>query len=224
MQDPIAKVLETKDAHGRWVALSYRWGPDTPSTPRLKTTMATLPIFKDCIPWNRIPPVLQDAIAVTRGLGIRYIWIDSFCIVQDWLEDWEREAARMASVYRDSYLTIAASGADTPYDSLFLHRFKVPSKPVRIELYEAPQTTTRIQYIHRARHSIRKTLSSDPLQEHGWTFQETQLAVRVLYFSKNELFWQCREGVSRELSPTQYIIPVDPLVPRECLNLMSSGP
>ncbi|PVH86185.1 hypothetical protein DL98DRAFT_357004, partial [Cadophora sp. DSE1049] len=111
LEDPVIKLFETEGSHGRWIALSYRWGPKAPSTPRLKTTIATLPEFKNNIPWDLIPRVLQDAISVTRGLGIRYIWIDSFCIVQDWRADWEREAARMAGVYRDSYLTIAASGA-----------------------------------------------------------------------------------------------------------------
>ena len=224
LQDPITKLFETEGARGRWIALSYRWGPETPSTPRLKTTLATLPEFQGNIPWDLLPRVLQDAISVTRGLGTRYIWIDSFCIVQDWRADWEREAARMAGVYRDSYLTIAASGANTPYQSLFLDRFSIRSEPMRIEVRSDSEAVPRVQYIHRTRYSIRQYLNSDPLQQRGWTFQETQLAVRVLYFSEKELFWQCREGVSRELSPTQYIIPADPLVPRRMFDSYAKWP
>lgn len=138
--------------------------------------------------------------------------------MQDWRADWEREAARMAGIYRDSYLTIAASGAKTPHESLFLERFSIKSKPVRIEVRSDSDGPARVRYIHRTRYSIRQTLSSDPLQQRGWILQETQLAVRVLYFSEKELFWQCREGVTRELSPTQYIIPADPVVPRRMFD------
>ncbi|KAK1502880.1 hypothetical protein CTAM01_04869 [Colletotrichum tamarilloi] len=31
----------------------------------------------------------QDAVLVTRRLGIKYIWIDSLCIIQDSKLDWE---------------------------------------------------------------------------------------------------------------------------------------
>ncbi|PMD38524.1 hypothetical protein L207DRAFT_430794, partial [Hyaloscypha variabilis F] len=31
------------------------------------------------------------AIIVTRKLGIRYLWIDSLCIFQDFADDWQKE-------------------------------------------------------------------------------------------------------------------------------------
>ena len=40
---------------------------------------------------------------------MQYIWIDSLCIIQDSLEDWEAQAARMAATYRGSYVNLAAS-------------------------------------------------------------------------------------------------------------------
>lgn len=166
---PTTKVLETKGAHGRWIALSYCWGPEDPARPRLKTTIATLEEYKNKFPYDLIPRVIQDATMVARGLGIRYIWVDSFCIVQDWLADWEQEAARMASVYRDSYTTIAASGAKTSQDSLFLDRFKIKSNPVHIETRGSSESLGRSRYIHRTRHSIRETLNCDSLQERGRT-------------------------------------------------------
>jgi hypothetical protein len=43
------------------------------------------------IPFVELPKTFQDAIVVTRGLGIKYIWIDSLCICRDDKADWERE-------------------------------------------------------------------------------------------------------------------------------------
>lgn len=62
-----------------YIALSYSWGKDLP----LRTTKGNLQEHLHSIPFGTIPRTLQDAIHVTRGLGLRYIWIDALCIVQD---------------------------------------------------------------------------------------------------------------------------------------------
>jgi hypothetical protein len=53
----------------------------------------------------------QDAVQVTRELGIQYLWIDSLCIIQWNTEDWQHEAKRMEGVYASAYCTIAATSA-----------------------------------------------------------------------------------------------------------------
>ena len=59
---------------------------------------------------------MHDTIAVTRKFGIRYLWIDSLSIVQDSVEDWSHEAAQMASIYENSFLTIGATSAGSDED------------------------------------------------------------------------------------------------------------
>ncbi len=49
--------------------------------------------------------MFRDAVTVTRGLGIKYIWIDSLCIIQDDDEDWENESRRMEQVFSAAYCT-----------------------------------------------------------------------------------------------------------------------
>jgi Heterokaryon incompatibility protein (HET) len=46
-------------------------------------------------------------------IGIRYmgIWIDSLCIIQDFMTDCEREAASMASIDSNAILTFSATAA-----------------------------------------------------------------------------------------------------------------
>jgi hypothetical protein len=55
---------------------------------------------------NDLSRTFQDAVRITRELGERYLWIDSLCIIQDDEDDWAREAALMAEVYRNSYCTL----------------------------------------------------------------------------------------------------------------------
>jgi hypothetical protein len=58
---------------------------------------------------------------VARCLGIRHIWIDSLCIIQegDNSADWNHEVTLMGDVYRKSYCNLAAGAAVDGDFSLF---------------------------------------------------------------------------------------------------------
>ncbi len=100
-------LVEPHGQRGQYMTLSHRWGGKRVIT----TTMATLSARTAGIPMRDLPKTFADAVNVCRRLGVRYLWIDSLCIIQDSREDWEREAERMANIYTNSYLTIAASSS-----------------------------------------------------------------------------------------------------------------
>ncbi|KAL2198294.1 heterokaryon incompatibility protein-domain-containing protein [Corynascus similis CBS 632.67] len=108
-------LIEPGKRKGRYMALSHRWG----GKDVIKTTVATLSARKAGIPIRDLPRTFADAVTICRRLGVRYLWIDSLCIIQDSREDWEREAARMADVYANSYLTIAASSSPDSHGGCF---------------------------------------------------------------------------------------------------------
>lgn len=72
-------VIPHDGSRGHWVALSHCWG--TANT--FKTTPKTLESYKHVIEWKILPKTFKDAVLVTRALKVRYLWIDSLCIVQD---------------------------------------------------------------------------------------------------------------------------------------------
>jgi hypothetical protein len=69
-----------------------------------------------------LPQTIQDAITVSKKLRIKHIWVDALCLIQDSTEDWEKESARMASVYQNAFVTIAATSASAS-DQGFLGSF-----------------------------------------------------------------------------------------------------
>jgi Heterokaryon incompatibility protein (HET) len=81
-----------------------------------------LPTFQEGIEYSKLPRTFQDAVQVTRDLLIRYLWIDSLCIIQDSETDWIQEAATMADVYRHSWCNIAATKAKDGRDGCFGRR------------------------------------------------------------------------------------------------------
>lgn len=102
------RLVESQGMKGQYMTLSHRWGGKQVIT----TTAGTLSARKSGIPMRDLPRTFADAVNVCRRLGVRYLWIDSLCIIQDSREDWEREAERMANIYANSYLTIAASSSE----------------------------------------------------------------------------------------------------------------
>jgi hypothetical protein len=104
----------TEDAP--YAALSHCWGAYEPPC---KTTRGTIADRETRIPWSLLPKTFQDAIKFIRRLGLRYLWIDTICIIQDDTDDWLRESSRMHSVYKNAFLTIAAASSRDSRDGLF---------------------------------------------------------------------------------------------------------
>ena len=98
----------------RYAALSYVWGRIGFFT-TLQENVAMLeepgalgrPAYHD-----RIPLTIRDAMQVVREIGIRYLWVDSLCIVQD--EPNQNKLTHIQSmdlVYSAADLVIVAAGS-----------------------------------------------------------------------------------------------------------------
>jgi hypothetical protein len=109
---------------GPYATLSHRWG----EADFIKLTRHTLASFRGTIPVGRLPKTFMDAISVSLQLGVRYLWIDSLCIMQDRddLSDWLHEASLMQKVYSYCYFNISASVAKEGSEGL--SRYRNPSK------------------------------------------------------------------------------------------------
>jgi hypothetical protein len=69
-----------------------------------------------------VPKTYEDAIAVTQKLHVRYLWIDSLCIIQDDPDDWRTESLLMDQVYKNALFNIAATAASDSRGGLFYSR------------------------------------------------------------------------------------------------------
>lgn len=101
-----------------YMTLSHRWGTDE----QIMLTKASLADISERIDVTKLSQTFQDAIAITRSLGFRYLWIDSLCIIQDSMLDWQTEAAKMGDIFKFSICTIAASWASSNSQGCFFDR------------------------------------------------------------------------------------------------------
>lgn len=69
-----------------------------------------------------MPKTFRDAIIVARQLDLRYLWIDSLCIIQDSADDWSKESAEMGRICQQASITIFAESAENDDGGLFFDR------------------------------------------------------------------------------------------------------
>lgn len=191
------KLYASRNEAEQYICLSHCWGSDRGSAP-LKTTTQTLHKFQQGIPYEMLPKTFQDAVVFTRKLGYRFLWIDSLCIVQDDSDDWLMEAGRMASIYENAALTLAAASSADSEGGLF--RKSIREVPIGHGTEGSTQPALRqfsnpvfFEYGHR-RSALEKAGSdlASPLMKRAWVYQERMLSSRVLFFTPLELVFECR--------------------------------
>ena len=141
---------------------------------------------------KELPQNFQDAILVTRNLGIQYLWIDAACIIQNSPDDWAEQAPQMASIYSGSLLTISALEAPDS-NSGFLGA-RPDSSPLL--------GTLKDRYLRNYPKAFLDVLDASVLNSRGWCAQERLMAPRVLHFTKEQMVWECSEGCYTEGMPS----------------------
>lgn len=185
--ESMVRLFETKPGDSlTYIALSHPSG----QPPLFYTTLDNIAQYMEYIPFETLPTTYQDAITVTRGLGIRYLWIDSICIMEYYPEDFFSEAKRMEDVFSQAYCVLAACSESGQQDG-FLKRREEPGPPIH---FNEPSCEAVIRITSFIDDFERYVLQS-PLQQRAWTLQERALARRTIYFTSVQMFWECGTGV-----------------------------
>lgn len=178
LQPLCVRLVENCSRPERYACLSYRWGPQTKLT---SLNTGNLDEYKAGIPEYKLYPLVKDAITAAHRLDLRYIWIDSYCIIQDDQRDWEIQAANMASIYEHAFLTLSATSSE---DGCKMFSTATP------EVIGKQVTTVGGEPVF-----IREVLGQPrgAMLSRAWVFQERLLSTRLVHFTGPEIFWECRE-------------------------------
>ncbi|KAK8043441.1 hypothetical protein PG993_005871 [Apiospora rasikravindrae] len=189
-----------------YTALSYCWGKISDVEAEYQTTSQNLEARQTRLEAN-LPPVLRDAVAVTRALSIPYLWVDAICILQDQLGDWETESARLDKVYATAYVTIVCLTSSCQLG------FLQPQKPRTNMAFRSRIDPTisggyRIEFANCYWHSLPRKGHNDLLPSsrwfsRGWTYQEAWLSSRVLFVGLDFMGISCAAGLFAEGQWTQ---------------------
>jgi Heterokaryon incompatibility protein (HET) len=186
------RLFLSQGCKDRYATLSYCWGGPQPIT----LTRATVDKKQLGMPAIELPAAFQDAIKVTRNLGLRYLWIGALCIIQD--DDFDKaiEMAKMDHIYQDAFVTIAAANSSRCSTS-FLETF-VPQEapePYRFAKIDFPCPDGLLGSIFLKPNPGDYAPRSEPLNTRGWALQERLLSPRVLTFGSQQMYWQCQSEI-----------------------------
>lgn len=199
---------------GEYVTLSHCWG-EKQFTRLLRDNYKH---FKTGIALKTLPLTFRHAIqfACRLSRAVRYIWIDSLCIVQDDKEDWLAESVQMYEIYRNSFCNLSATAASDSEQGLFFprdpqHLWENEVSLNTKELSDPRSTTRPHQYLGIEplikRCTIQdisfwdRTVEDAPVNRRAWVLQERLLAPRILHFCQGQIAWECRHIDAAECRP-----------------------
>ncbi|KAL5625662.1 hypothetical protein FOBRF1_000005 [Fusarium oxysporum] len=196
--DPWYRLIETKNfaIDGPYMTLSHCWG----LADCIKLTTDNYAQMLIGMSSSLLPQLYQDAFYVTRNLGIRYLWIDSLCIIQagDELADWRHEVALMSHVYSNSFCNISAGDAPDAHHSMLCCRNPDSLCPEIVDLVINGQVTP---YLISHTQFWEIEVSRALVNTRAWVLQERLLSCRTLHFGERQLLWECRRKDAAEVYP-----------------------
>ena len=208
-----------------YMTLSHCWG----GLQILSLTTQAYGMMREGIPLEDLPQTFQDTIGFARSLDVRFLWIDSLCIIQDSRGDWLQQASVMGEIYRGAICNIGATAAEDGRAGLFWQRNSTYLEPLRVlipslgqvklEEIEPDDVDSDFRDAIHPNNNVTwrgmpegyydcidpelwyRDISMSPLGRRAWVVQERLLAPRVLHFTARQLFWECRDLKACETYP-----------------------
>ncbi|KKO97668.1 hypothetical protein THAR02_10229 [Trichoderma harzianum] len=219
---PPVRIISTKSLplDIRYMTLSHRWG-NSPSIILNSTTAPTL--LNSNIPLELLnspnAKLFRHAMYVTRCLGIRYLWIDSMCIMQDDDSEKAKEIALMGEIYYNSSLNISATDSTSGADGLIFNRDVLKTSPCQLSVH-LPGVIETLDLI-AFHNKILVESDEGELNRRGWVLQERILSPRVLHFTKHQVFWECNSLLASDIRPEGE--PIDPTSAGDMRGILSAS-
>ncbi|KAJ8519331.1 hypothetical protein ONZ45_g3729 [Pleurotus djamor] len=200
-------LVRGADIHGvKYATLSYVWG----RVEFLRTLKSNVGHFEQHgglwrpEVYEKIPLTIRDAMQVTKEIGLRYLWVDSLCIVQDDDSGKKEEAIkRMDLVYGASFITIlAGTGNDA---NAGLPGMQPGTRNFRQSI-EQIGPGFRLGF----KPTLQDDMKSSTYYKRCWTFQENLFSQRKLTFIGGQVVFDCQrmhelreDVVSEDVEVTQ---------------------
>lgn len=130
-----------------------------------------------------LPPLITDAIAVTKLLGFRYLWVDRYCFPQFNAAERQRQLSLMGDIFSRSALTLIVAAGDGVQDG-------IPG--VSVPRDEQLSLQTEAGFFTTSLTRPDAEVASSKWATRGWTFQEGVFARRRLVFTPSQIYFQCQ--------------------------------
>ena len=179
-----SKPYNRRIKHAPYIALSHVWGKGEPYMTKLSNVMLHRTHGGLDRNLEELPRVFHDAFNLVCCLGVRYIWIDSLCIVQDSSRSFGLNSRVMDLIYGNALLTIcAADGVDSSTGLRAMHPKEHEAHQITADC--APGVRLMVT------HPPEIVIKASTWDTHAWKLQERLLSKRCLIFTEGRVYFQC---------------------------------
>ncbi|KAI0846330.1 HET-domain-containing protein [Daldinia vernicosa] len=173
MIDVSSRQIVSCPPHCRYIALSYVWGGVSPKDGALES--------------RELPQTIEDAITVTKALGIGYLWVDALCIDQTPSPEKAQQLSMMDIIYSCSWATIVALDGNDANAGLRGVSAKSPREPQASESIDGSKVLSLFP-------ALPQELTGTTYFTRAWTLQEYLLGSRRILFGKHQIHFLCNTG------------------------------
>ncbi|KAG7291346.1 hypothetical protein NEMBOFW57_001361 [Staphylotrichum longicolle] len=184
-----------------YATVSHVWG----LSQMLKLETTNIESFRSVIPLGSLARKFREVIRLATTIGIRYVWIDTLCIIQNSRDDWLQEGGRMATVYQSATINFAPVGGSATDVCLTgrnvyglyrrtIHLMHPIQGPITVYLSPSNRVVWRMFNLPN---------EQPPLFKRGWIWQERYLSRRTVYLGETQLAWECGKCLWLESSGFQ---------------------
>lgn len=124
---------------------------------------------------SQLPQTIQDTMRLIRDLGIRYLWADSLCIVQNDEDDKQANYSAIDTIFSNASLTICAVAG---------------ARSAAVEQHIRDCGEKMSLMVH---HPVETHIQSSQWSKGAWTCQDRLLSGRCLIFTNSRVWFQCQE-------------------------------
>lgn len=173
VMDCITAKLHTVSPDTKYAALSYVWGNEITQSKSEGFTSS---------PQN-LPWLIKDAMTATKSLGLQYLWVDRYCISESEPSLKHEQIKQMDLVYGRAEITLIGLG-DDPTSRLAGVSIRRTKSQFSLTIGGREiMSTMRPPGI---------TIRESKWWTRAWTFQEAALSRRRLYFTPDQVYFECR--------------------------------
>ncbi|KAK0634550.1 heterokaryon incompatibility protein-domain-containing protein [Bombardia bombarda] len=173
-----------------YVALSYVWG-EVQDGSITKLTKGNLSSLSEAINVSSLPATIRDAINVCDNLGLQYLWVDRFCILQDDDGDKSSQIQAMSEIFSTAKMILVAAcgiGMDSGLTGV-----SQPRDPQISRIVSGAGIQVNLQ-----RPPLWDAINASAWNSRGWTYQEAILNRRKLFFTKSQIYFECAVRITHE--------------------------
>ena len=153
---------------------------------------------------TKVPQSIRDAMQVCRNIGVRFLWVDALCIVQDDDQDKCDQVRLMDEIYGRALAVLIVAAGDSAEHG-------IPGMGQQSRALINCETAVHGKILMTSLASTTDSAKRSHWNTRAWTYQEYILGNRLLVFTETYVFFRCGQAIFRDgevLSATEEPIPV----------------